>query len=479
MKIASSLTSAFLVWVVASLVVSPFLVFSLVQGAGLYDNQRLIQLSCGLFGLLVISVRCMTNTSPSLPWHRSIAVSAGLFFLLGLASSTAAYSSRHALLEWTNLLSMLGLSWIVATEVKTRGEALLDKLLLGAGSACAAYVLLELLLYISWLKAGVQPLPRQLIAGYDNYRLFNYMQTVSLPVLGLLATRMPDRGRRLFWWGVTALWWMLLFVVLGRGTLMGQVAGIAITWLLLRHAAASWCRAMLWAAVMGLGAYVLLYMLIPVLMGMEPFGLFSSGLERTVQNPTSSRIPLWLRAIEMMWASPWLGAGPAHFAHYGRDIPYGAGSPHNWVLQFGSEWGMPALTSLAGALALAMFRLWRLQGIVASQDRDTHTALMVAGCAILVDGLVSGLLVFPTSLLWVALYIGCAWGWAASRGTELKTASLSPSLLQRISVAALALALAGVLLYTAWPDVQGLSTRQPLDPQNPSYWPRLWKEGRF
>lgn len=477
---ASPWATVFLTWVAVCLLVSPFLVFPLVKGAGLYDNQRLIQMSSGLFALLIATGRWVRGTGGASLWDRQLACLLGLFFLLGLASSALAYSERHAFFEWVNLVLMLGMGWVVASEVSTRGEALLDRLLLAAGLACVAYLLLEILVYLSWLKAGVQPSPRQLIVGYNNYRFFNHVQTISLPLLGLLAARMLDRDRKLFWWGITALWWMLLFVGLGRGTLVGLTAGVVMTWLLLRQTAAPWCRTMLWSAVAGFAAYLLLYALLPVLLGMEPFGLFFSGAERSIENPMSGRRELWARAMEMMAAAPWLGAGPAHFAHYGRDLSNGNAHPHNWVLQIGSEWGLPALLALTGAVALAMRRLWQMRGEILPKDGDTLTAWMVTGWAILVDGLVSGLLVTPTSLLWIGFYVGCAWGWVVSGAlSEEKMALPRLSIPQRSVGLVVTLALAYGLLRSVYPDVQGFGTRQPVEQENTVYRPRLWQDGRF
>lgn len=479
MNFASFWASAFLVWAGVSLLVSPFLLVPLVEGAGLYDNQRLVELSCGLLALLILAVRWIGGAQRPVACYRPIALLLGLFFLLGFVSSVLAYSPRHAFFEWANLLSMLGMSWIIATEVASRGEALLDRLLLGVGLACAAYLLLEFFVYLFWLKAGAQPSPHQLIVGYSNYRFLNHVQTVTLPLLGLLAARMPDSGRRRFWWGVTALWWMLLFVGFGRGTLVGLIVGVAVTRLMLRQAAAQWCRAMLWAGLLGLVAYLLLYVAIPVLMGMAPFGLFHSVVDRTVANPASGRIPLWIRAWEMLSLSPWLGAGPAHFAHYARDIPYGAAHPHNWLLQFGSEWGVPALVFLGGAVAIAMHRLWRLQDAIAQRDQSTLVAWLVAGWAIIVDGLVSGLLVIPISLLWIGFYVGCAWGWGASRLSMGEVVVSRPPIAHRVASAVFALSLFFVLLSSVWPDVHALNMRRTLDANNPIYWPRIWQDGHF
>lgn len=476
---ASSWASVFLIWVALCLLVSPFLVFPLVKGAGLYDNQRLVQVSCALFALLVAAGQWTRGGPRRLLWNRRIAGLLGLFFLFGLISTALAYSPRHALFEWANLLLMLGMSWVIASQVSTRGEVLLDKLLLAAGLACATYLLLEILVYVALLKAGVQPSARQLIVGYNNYRFFNHVQTITLPLLGLLAARMRQGDRRMFWWTIVVLWWMLLFVGLGRGTLMGQFVGIALTWFLLRKAAVTWCRSMLLAGAGGLAAYLLFYVLIPILNGMEPFGLFASGLERTVRDPTSARIPLWLRALELIQTNPWLGTGPAHFAHYSVDIPFGAAHPHNWILQIGSEWGLPALLAFVSALAMVMHRLWQLRSDIGPRDQDTLTVWLVTGWAILVDGLVSGLLMMPTSLLWIGFYAGCAWGWVVSRISQAENTLPPKSILQRGVGCAVTLALIYGLLRSVYPDLQGFSARQLLEQENVAYRPRLWLNGRF
>ena len=103
-----------------------------------------------------------------------------------------------------------------------------------SGLTCAAYILLSIAIYIGVLKSGVQPEINSLIVGYDNHRFLNYVQTISLPMLGLLAARMPARDRRLFWWAVASLWWMLLFVAAGRATLLGLLSGVAFAVMILR-----------------------------------------------------------------------------------------------------------------------------------------------------------------------------------------------------------------------------------------------------
>ena len=373
---------------------------------------------------------------------------------------------------------LFGVAWLVAAEISVKGDLLLDKVLMLCGLACAVYLLLEVAIYISVLKAGVQPKPSQLIVGFDNYRFLNYVQTISLPMLGLMAARMPDRGRQLFWWGITALWWMLLFVSAGRGTFVGLTVAMAMVWCSLPKVAGAWCRSMLLAGLAGLLAYLFFYAAIPLLRGLEPFGLLVTTAERTLANPTSGRLQLWIRALEMVGEYPWLGAGPLHFAHYDRDLQTGA-SPHDWLLQIGSEWGMPALFLLCGVLALAVHKLWQLRKIISVKEQDTLTAWLVTGLAILVDGLVSGLIVMPTSQLWIALYVGCAWGWTYSLSPSFKTIDIRPSRVHFVLLTLGALLMIYALVNGIWPELKELNVRNDFYPETKVLYPRIFSNGSF
>lgn len=468
--------SVFSFVIATCLVISPFLMFPLVRGAAVYDNQRLIEIFGGILALAVISCQLMNGSSIPLLFSRPIAILLVFFFSLGFISSATAYSPRHAFFDWANLLLLSGIAWLIAWEVSLRKDELLDKLLMVCGLAAASYLLMTIFIYILALKAGIQPSPLQLIVGYNNYRFFNHVQTISLPLLGLLAARMPDRGRQVIWWVITALWWMLLFVGFGRGTFLGLTIGIAIVWYAVPKVAGAWCRSMALAGVAGLIAYLFFYWAIPLLRGMEPFGLFFISLDRTVEDPASGRLLLWGRAVEMMQAAPWLGGGPAHFAHYGRDIPYGA-HPHSWVLQIGSEWGIPALLLLSGALALAMQRLWQLRKTISAGNQDTLTAWLVAGAAISVDGFVSGLIVIPTSQLWIALYVGCAWGWTCSLSPTVKTIHYQPSAGVRITAVVAALLMTFPLIHLTWHTLKDIQNN-PYSKEI-TYRPRLFLNGDF
>lgn len=474
--------------VVGAVVISPFLFLPVPDGAGFHDKQRLIQWGVAVAGCLAAAAGLMRRQQGALHLRVPLAGLLTAFFLLGLASSAASYSPRHALYEWANLLALLAVAWCIACALASqRGGVLLDRLLLVCGVGCALYAFGALLVCISVVKVGGQPPPALVIFGFDNYRFFNHTQTVSLPLLGLLAVRTQDRARRFFWWTIVAFWWMLLFVSAGRGTMLGLLAGLGVTWLVLpQKAVRRWCLSMLAAGIAGFLMYLLLYVAVPMAQGLQPYGLFSTAVERSMANPSNGRMVLWQRAWEMVAAHPWLGSGPLHFAHAGRDLQ-AAAHPHNWLLQFGSEWGVPALLCLAGALMLALLQLWRARTAVAPGDsmrQCTLAAWMVTAIAIVLDGMVSGLLVMPTSQLWIALYLGCAWGWVAGLTPGAPALAWQPSAVSRAGVVVLAGLLLVALGRGIWPEVANIPQHEAQNLRKDRYpdavhAPRILRAGHF
>jgi len=474
--------------VVVGAAVGPLSPFSLVNSVGFHDNQRIIEISC----LVLTAPFCATflilsgGEGARQMYDRQIAFFLILFFLLGLASSVSAYSSRHALFEWAIFLLLLAMSGLIASEIRARGQALLDKILLYCGLGAAVYILIEAVIYVAVIHAGRQPSNSVFIYGFDNYRFLNHVQTVTLPLLGLLICRSKNGKQKLFAWTVTSAWWALFFVSAGRGTLFGLMAGLCATWFYLRSDAKPWYRAMLWSGLIGLGVHLLFYILVPLSLGLQPFGFLFSVVGRTIENPDSSRWPLWVRAWEIMFAHPWLGAGPLHFAHFGRDLQIGA-HPHNWVLQIASEWGIPALLCLVASIALGFKKLLATRQYLAPADVKNHLTLaawLTTGVAILVDGLVSGLIVMPTSQLWIALYIGCAWGWVVSITPAKNQASLRLPLAARICGVFGLLAAVYFLAHGLWPEIHNLPMYEEQSLQknlyvNPAYRPRIWLGGYF
>ena len=103
--------------VVAACSVSPFLVFSLLEGAGFHDNQRLIEWVVVVLGCLVVAGHLAWPQRVTAGVFKPLQWPLAAFFLLGLVSSVLSYSPRHALFEWANLLALLAVALLPTTSL--------------------------------------------------------------------------------------------------------------------------------------------------------------------------------------------------------------------------------------------------------------------------------------------------------------------------------------------------------------------------
>ncbi|MDC8759615.1 O-antigen ligase family protein [Janthinobacterium fluminis] len=452
-----------------------------------HDAQRLLELA---FLLLFGAGQLAAALAGRAGAWRGGAVRGWLaaFFVLGAISAARAFSPGHAAYEVGSLLLLLLLACRVGGEILRDGARHLLWVLRLCAAGCAAYAGKVLLVWAFALLAGVAPAVEELAPGFSNYRFLNHAQTISLPLLALLiALERPGGKARALWIAVAGFWWALLIVFGARGSVLGLAAGALCAGLLRRGQAGAVCRALFLSALLGAAIYALLFVALPALRGLAPFGVFTLVAERTGgDNPTSGRGVLWRAALAMLEAQPWLGAGPLHFAHYAGSAHFSA-HPHSWALQIAAEWGVPALLCLCAAIGLAMLRLLQTAARIASGDARNQAMLaawIVGAVAILVDGLFSGLIVMPVSQLLLALYLGCALGWAGAMApagaARPRRASPAASLL---AAALLAAALAALLYAPRTGIVQLIAAGQidsgSVPPPGNTQHPRLWRDGYF
>jgi putative inorganic carbon (HCO3(-)) transporter len=269
-----------------------------------------------------------------------------------------------------------------------------------------------------------------------------------------------------------------------RATILALGVACTATAVLRRSHAAGFLRMMAFSALAGAAIYLLAFILLPILLGMPSVGAPLNVLQRTAADPSSGRTLLWKLALELIRAHPWLGIGPQHFAHDGVKLYIGA-HPHDWLLQVGVEWGVPALLCLLGVFALGARALVRSSAQIAAADvpgQQMLTVFLVACSAICVDGLFSGVLVMPQSQLAIALVAGCASGWVRSLdgGTARPSA---PAPVRHAGMVLAAVALCG-LVWSLTPDIVRHARGEPLTPAEQAanagtHWPRLWEAGYF
>jgi O-antigen ligase len=471
--------------IVAVLGISPFLSLLAWAETGNHNEQRILEVT--FLTITIIFYICklrggkLINCMPS----KELLFCVLIFFLLGFFSSILAYSPHHAFFEWSSFFVLFLAAWLIACEVEHVNGGL-KVIFVGCGFICTLYLFHSALVYLFFLILHVEPTPIDLIFGFDNYRFFNHTQTINMSFLGLLVASSKRWGKQYWLWcAITSLWWMLLFVSGGRGTFIGVLMGILISLLFRRARAFHWCRIMLLTCLGGFVLYLLCCVLLPKWLGLPALGLSSEVVERTIVNPVSGRSQLWEFALGMISQHPWLGGGPLHFAHYASAMQAGA-HPHNWILQIGAEWGMPALFCLIAAILISYRQLLRLGLAIEVSDSENQTVLcawLTIGASILIDGMVSGLLVMPTSQLWIALYLGCAWGWTAKISKANETLFALPVRYRSFIILGLALSL--LLLWRGlFPEIQDLKSYEEVAKKSSVYtsrvfWPRIWRAGYF
>jgi O-antigen ligase len=454
---------------------------------GGHDQQRALEVVF-LLAFAGFMLASPGRLGRALPRGRVASGSLACFFILGAIASISALSARFAFYEVASLFLLLLVGLAVADEIAATGTDGLVRVLQAMAGICLLYGFKVVVVYVSVFAVGLQPDALAFTPGFNNYRFFNHTQTVTLPLLVALIVLAP-RGTMIRWaWTLlTALWWALIAVTSARGTLLGLVVGCIVALALRRRHAGAFLKTMALTAVGGAVIYVVFFFLIPEAAGFHPFGVLARTVERTVANPDSGRMALWIRAVDMIAQHPLLGVGPLHFAHSVVD-PTMASHPHDWALQIGAEWGLPALLCLCLAIGSGTRALARSGARIPDSDvrnRAILAALLVTGAAILVDGMVSGSLVMPQSQLAIALYLGCAVGWNRALGVGSDAVPAQLPMAWRVGAAAVVAAAMLALAAGVWPEIVDRANGEPLTAQQEAanhgyaYWPRLWRAGRF
>jgi O-antigen ligase len=445
---------------------------------GGHDRQRVIELLILAFG------GCLFAFRPPAIWNRVGPETTGatmVFFLCGILSGVLAFSPRNALFEVASFF-LLMLCGLAIAEKLARERDSVARVLQVFGAVAALYALKVFCIYVSvWLLTAA-PDPGDFSPGFSNIRHFNHVQTIALPMLVLVYLRTPGNSRlRYLWMTTLAIWWSVLFVTGGRGTGVGLIAAVGIVAIMRRGAAWPFLRAMIVSLLVGTVVYELAFVIVPVMAGRAPFGDAGAVLARTMADPSSGRAILWKCALGLIAAHPWLGVGPLHFAHERA----GAAHPHDWMLQIGSEWGIPALLAFCLALTFALRGLWRTRTRIAATDtanQNMLSAWILIAAALLIDASVSGSIVMPQSQMMIGFYIACAAGWAWSLDPSPRPEKAGT---MRSANRVLAIAAALTLAYSVAPQFVAKATdAEPTAEEiavngNADWWPRLWRGGYF
>lgn len=397
-----------------------------------------------------------------------------LFFsavVMGFVSSLMAHRPLWALTELSVLLLSCSISYAFALQRKFYGVRL-DQLFMGfvvlicllkttqfLGAAAAAFLSLAPTLDTDLL-----------LDGFSNKRFYGQFQTFTLPLLVLpLLLTSTRRSIKVSLFCLTSLWWMIAISGGTRGTWLGMAAAVAVTFCLGR-AGRRWAGWQLGAASTGLLLFSLLFSVLPGLLGIEVSNFAGDRLTTSL----SAREILWQQAWEMIKQRPLLGFGPMHFADIWNAV---AAHPHQAILQWACEWGIPSTLCVAG---LALYGLSTTAVLLHKRALSLEPVDLMRLCLFaslvgaLTQSMVDGVIVMPYSQLWLAIIVG----WLLALH-EWQTAPRPASVaLSRAWLLCLTLA-TGMIFYTIVRDLPDMDTRRQQFGEDfgGRYLPRFWMQG--
>lgn len=388
----------------------------------------------------------------------------------GLVSSAIAHQPLWAL---TEVALMAGCLTIVMASASFRHKhgMVLDPVLYGAiALLCGLKILLFLAMYVvSLTQTNASLNPWLLMQGFSNLRFYGQFQTLTLSLLALPLLAPRFRRYTLPALLLLSLWWMLAIISGTRGTWMAM----AVTMLamgLVSPKGRQWAGWQCAGVLAGGVFFWLLFDLLPEWMGITVSNHPSDRLNTSL----SLRDALWQQAMQMTLQHPLLGTGPMHFSEINNG---NAVHPHNALLQWTAEWGIPSALCLAWLLwrAARGSLVWLKSGTLRPDTTDVMRLCLTASIvAALAQAMVDGVIVMPYSQLWLSI-LG---GWLLAFYLP-PDSSPAPRLTHSMTAwKVIAVFSAGLLLFTMVRDLPHVNdrNRQFLD-SGGHLMPRFWQQG--
>jgi O-antigen ligase len=290
-----------------------------------------------------------------------------------------------------------------------------------------------------------------LFEGFSNRRFYGQFQTFTLPLLTLpllLAATKPSTKFGIFL--LLGCWWMMAIAGGSRGTWLGMACATISILCCCGAGGRRWLRWQIAAAATGLAMFLFFFSLLPGYVNVVVTNFAGDRLNTSL----SAREIIWQQAWEMIQERPLIGFGPMHFADIHNQV---AAHPHQIVLQWACEWGVPSTLLVIGLVArglLVTLQLIRKRSASSESVDLLRICLFGSLVGALTQAMVDGVIVMPYSQLWMALVVGWLMGihdWPRQDSADV--------MLRRGLLAALMLAV-GLLMYTVARDFPYLDERE-------------------
>ncbi len=379
-----------------------------------FDEKRLIEIAALALMLLLSAGLAVTSA----PGARAFAALSGrlrfallVVLALGAASAAMAEYPTWAFAELALYVAIFCATVVVADLYRLTGPAFARAIPLWLVAAAGLYLVYFLVVYFTADRAtGLLDGDRAeairaliLYPNVSNRRFIDQILTWTLPLMVLPLIQASHRGPavRAGLYLIAAGWWMLLFASDGRGVAVAITVGVVAAVLVMGRDVRRWLLHQAMAAAGGLALYLVIFV-----------GVAPDHGKTLVRVSSGGRFELWSAALQLMRDHPWLGVGPMQFA---AGAPVLSAHPHNAVLQWLAEWGIPAALVMVAIIAMA-FAAWVAGCRTSARDSDgfagsaVRSALTAALAGAAMHAMVSGIVVMPLSQLLLIMIAGWAWG---------------------------------------------------------------------
>lgn len=360
-----------------------------------HDQQRIGQIA---LGVLVLIACCFVRSIPQV--GRVAVVGVALLFAWGVVSALRQEYWLWSLAEVSLFVLNFGISLFVCSNFQ-QARALSEQLLLMSLRLICAVLVIRFLVYASveLYSPSKGFHPWNVVDGFSNPRFQGHFFTLALPAI-FFAGSLSYWRTRLFDAFLCVVCSALVFIAGTRGTLLAWCC-VSIFFL---AANSKWRPVVIRFLMIVLLGYVIASVFI-YLVGHESGWRFSAG--HTLIG-LSARELLWWEAIRKIAENPIFGVGPMGFASLGSLV---GNHPHQVLLQFAVEWGVPA--TILGMYLLGRF-FWFCHSVIDS-DMDgvpdwAAFGFYFAVLAANVQAMVDGVYVMPYSQTWLAIVSGALIG---------------------------------------------------------------------
>lgn len=397
-----------LLLLILAYILSPLFHFQL--GPGGFNDQRVLLLCFGAACLLSVFLSrryrqyFFTFLDQFQPWVSVILL---IFFVATIISSVNAAYTLRALQE-VGLYAMLLVAVISLTyELKQLDDEQLRYLLVvSLGALLVIYAIHFAIYYGSIYSADPTRFSdnNRWMPNFYNRRSFNQTQVWLLPAFFWLCCQMRGRSQalKIICYGLTALWWVMLFFSHGRGIGLAMLISTVSVALLFRNQSRALLKPALITFVLGIILYSLMFLAPPYWLSGE---VTESYLRRIESLHSRDRLSLLESALDIFLQFPVFGGGPQHYSFYDGSHAGSHGHAHNMPLNYLAELG------LAGTLPIVLLAIggvWSMIKNTLKQSSEIKMMLVYCFIAAAVYSQFTAQLYFPVAQMLLILFVALA-----------------------------------------------------------------------